>query len=79
MSNKLFMGFLGVAVLSACVSPADYETTPVTVNSPKGPVVCQLYTKQQVLWDRAVSVPTGMTVKEGDQICIAEGQRQKAS
>lgn len=79
MSGKLFLGILGVTALSACMSPADYETTPVIVNTQNGPVVCQLYTREQVLWDRAVSVPAGMTVQEADQVCIAEGHRQMGS
>lgn len=65
--------------LTGCIDPRDYETTPVKVESSKGVVVCQLYKKRQVIWDEAVSIPPGMTIKEGDQICINEGLRRLKS
>ncbi len=62
--------------LAGCIDPADYETTPVKVETPRGVVVCQLYRERQVIWDEAISIPPGMTIAEGDQICINEGLRR---
>ena len=70
------LGCMAAMVLSGCVDPADYETTPVQVKSSKGVVTCQLYRHRQVIWDEAISVPPGMSIKEGDQICINEGLRR---
>ena len=63
--------------LSACATPENYETTPVVVQSAQGPVTCQLYTKSIVAWDRAIDRPAKMSVKAADEICQAEGRRQK--
>ncbi|WP_299845526.1 hypothetical protein [uncultured Roseovarius sp.] len=72
-----FLGCAAVLVLAGCsVDPVKYETTPVKLSSPKGPVVCQLYTHRQVIWDEAISIPPGMTIAEGDQICKNEGLRR---
>ena len=68
----------GTLALAACVpDPRDFETTPVQVKTPKGIVTCQLYTKERVIWDRAIDLPAGMTVKEADAYCHQEGLRQK--
>ena len=61
--------------LSGCMSPADYETAPVEVTTSRGVVTCQLYTHDRVLWDRAIDRPETMTVKDADDICVAEGYR----
>ena len=67
-----------VGTLTACsLDPKFYESPPVTIPSPLGPVVCQLYTKDIVEWDRAMSRPPQMSVAAADAICLAEGQRQK--
>ena len=78
LSSKLALvvGGLSIAVLSGCIDQKKYETEPVSVKTPKGTVVCQLYTHKQVLWDEAISVPAGMSIKEGDRVCIAEGKRR---
>lgn len=69
---------LGLTLLSACVqSPADYETTPVNVDTPKGTVTCQLYRPDLVVWDRAIDRPNSMSVAEADAICQNEGLRRK--
>jgi hypothetical protein len=70
---------LGLAcVLSACVpDPRDYESTPVKLETPEGTVTCQLYTRERVLWDRAIDLPASMTVARADRYCQAEGQRLK--
>ena len=69
-------GCMAVLALSGCVDKARYETTPVQVQTKKGIVTCQLYTERQVLWDEAISVPNGMSIAEGDQVCINEGKRR---
>ncbi|MDF3608449.1 hypothetical protein PE067_21270 [Paracoccus sp. DMF-8] len=67
-----------VMTLSACsIDPSDYETDPVQVESAKGSVTCQLYTKRIVRWDRAIDRPATMSVKEADDICLAEGLRTR--
>jgi hypothetical protein len=63
--------------LTACVSPKDYETTPVQVATPQGTVTCQLYTKKIVDWDRAIEHPANMSVESADAICHNEGVRRQ--
>ena len=71
------LGCVAVAVLAGCsVDPVKYETTPVKLSTPKGAVICQLYTPRQVIWDEAISIPPGMTIVEGDQLCKNEGLRR---
>ena len=65
-----------VLVLAACLDPRDYESEPVTVPTAQGPVICQLYTRERVIWDRAINRPERMSVEMADSICIAEGKRQ---
>lgn len=80
MSTKLLFSATAMAVvLTGCggLDPQSYETTPVQLKTPKGIVVCQLYTREQVLWDRAIDRPGTMSVREADDICRAEGLRQK--
>ncbi|WP_372573985.1 hypothetical protein [Ruegeria jejuensis] len=65
-------------ILSGCVpSPENYETTPVQVQTEKGIVTCQLYSKDLVVWDRAIDRPNSMGVQEADAICKEEGKREK--
>lgn len=69
---------LPIVALAGCVSsPVDYETAPVKIETAKGTVTCQLYTKDLVVWDRAIDRPATMSVKEADSICNAEGERRK--
>lgn len=63
------------AVAGCSINPKDYETTPVVVQSAAGPVTCQLYTHDQVTWDRAVSRPGNMSVETADNLCRQEGYR----
>ncbi|GLK65177.1 hypothetical protein F8A10_20140 (plasmid) [Paracoccus kondratievae] len=77
--NK-FLPVLALGLLAACsIDPKDYETAPVTVQTASGPVTCQLYTRSLVTWDRSIDRPANMTVAAADQICLSEGQRQKAA
>lgn len=67
---------IAVAALSACsLNPKDYETTPVIADSAMGPVICQIYTHEQVTWDRSINRPGQMGVETADNLCRAEGQR----
>jgi len=70
----LFAAF--VAALSGCATPESYETVPVVVETPQGPVTCQLYLRSQVVWDRAIDRPDSMGVTQADNYCVAEGQRR---
>ncbi len=71
---------LAAVVVSGCANaPAHYETTPVQVKTAQGIVTCQLYTKERVLWDRAIDRPNAMSVQDADAVCRAEGERQKNS
>ncbi|KIC37622.1 hypothetical protein [Leisingera sp. ANG-M7] len=73
---KSIAAFGTIAALSGCVSPEQFETTPVQLQTSKGVVTCQLYTKDRVLWDRSIDRPTSMPVQEADEICKREGYRQ---
>lgn len=65
------------AIVAGCTpDPAQYETTPVQVETANGTVTCQLYTKDTVLWDRALDWPRSMDYKQADAICKTEGKRQ---
>ena len=74
----LLTALAGVAVLAGCIDPADYESTPVQVQTAQGVVTCQLYTNERVLWDRAISAPAGMSIQQADNVCISEGNRRLA-
>ena len=78
MNKHLPVLLIAATTLTACIKQSAYETPPVLVTTPQGIVTCQLYTKRQVLWNRAVQIPKGMTIKQGDEICRQEGKRQKA-
>ncbi|WP_264213566.1 hypothetical protein [Leisingera thetidis] len=71
----IFAGF--ATALGGCVSPENYETEPVQIQTSAGVVVCQLYTKDRVLWDRSILRPDSMSVEQADAICRNEGLRQK--
>lgn len=80
MTNKFRLTgtLLTTVLLAGCIgSPADYETTPVKVQTDKGVVICQLYTPQTVLWDRSIDRPTSMTIDEADDICRARGKQDQ--
>lgn len=64
-----------VVILSAC-SPAMFESEPVTVKTDKGSVVCQLYTREIVEWDRPITFSTSITPDEAYHICLREGIRE---
>lgn len=68
-----------VAVAGCVASPVEFETTPVKVETTNGVVTCQLYTKDLVVWDRAIDRPASMSVQEADSVCRAEGERRKGA
>ncbi len=70
----------GLILATACtISPKAYESAPVTVQTSKGAVVCQLYTKEIVEWDRAIQRPQSMSIEEADNICLEAGRRWQQS
>ena len=58
---------------TGCIDPANYATTPVSVTTETGTVICQLYRTNNVLWDEAISIPPGMSISTGDAICKNKG------
>jgi hypothetical protein len=70
--KRLLVGLGTLALLGAC-TPSSMETPPVSVQTSKGRVDCQLYTKNRVYWDRAINMPAGMTPEQADAICRAKG------
>ncbi len=76
MKAKLALALLGSVVLAGCaLTPEQYETTPVVVQTAQGPVTCQLYRLDQVTWDRAIHRPDAMAVATADTLCRNEGAR----
>ena len=77
MNKFLSLSLLGatLAIVTAC-SPIAYETEPVTLETDKGEVICQLYTHRSVILDRAIHMPHAMHIAEADALCRAEGERR---
>ena len=75
MNKFLSLSLLGttLAIVTA-YSPTLYETDPVTLETDKGDVICQLYDKKAVLLDRAIHMPHAMHIAEADALCRAEGE-----
>lgn len=76
MTKYFLLTGVAIAALAGC-SPKDYELAPVTLETPQGPVVCQLYTKSRLDWDRSVTRPNTMSVDVADALCEEEGRRQQ--
>lgn len=66
------LAIMAVLAVSGC-NQASFESKPVVVNTPKGKVVCQLYTAERVQWDEAVARPANMSEKDADEICLKKG------
>lgn len=78
MTKTRLLTLISIPLLAGCaVDPRAYETPPVSVETAKGTVVCQLYTPERIVWDRSIDRPSNMTVEEADNICRAEGVRQQ--
>lgn len=78
MKKIAVLSVAAAGLLAAC-SPKSFETAPVTIDTPQGPVVCQLYTKGMLDWDRSISRPNALSVEAADAICKNEGIRQQKS
>lgn len=76
MIKKFAVPAVLVATVAAC-TPQQFESEPVTLNTAQGPVVCQLYTKSMLDWDRSISRPDAMSAATADKLCEAEGVRQQ--
>ena len=77
MNKFLSLSLLGttLALVTAC-SPIVYETDPVTLETDKGDVICQLCDNNAVILDRAIHMPHAMHIAEADALCRAEGERR---
>ena len=65
-------------MLSACApNPADFQTPPVVLQTSEGPVTCQLYRTDMVVWDRAIDRPDTMSVETGDNLCKQAGVERR--
>lgn len=79
MNGKILLSAPVLLLVAACsLDPRDYETTPVVVQTAAGPVTCQLYTKERVIWDRAIARPNSMDVATADNLCRQEGVREQS-
>ena len=80
LRKSWFLAASAAVLLAGCIAdPRSYETEPVEVQTEKGIVVCQLYTREHVLWDRAIDRPDNMSVREADDICRSAGTKWKNS
>jgi uncharacterized lipoprotein YehR (DUF1307 family) len=79
MTARPLFALACVAMLAGCADRASMETPPVQVATAKGPVTCQLYRRDIVMWDESVLRPDAMDKAEADGICRAEGKRLKAA
>lgn len=77
MMKKVVLLTVACAALTAC-DKSQYESEPVTLQTPQGDVTCQLYRHDIVMWDEAISRPAAMTDDAANALCEAEGQREKA-
>jgi hypothetical protein len=65
-------------MLSACApNPVDFESPPVVLQTSEGPVTCQLYRADMVVWDRAIDRPDTMSVETGDNLCKQAGVERR--
>ncbi|MFV0386684.1 hypothetical protein [Paracoccus sp. (in: a-proteobacteria)] len=76
MMEKVALLSVFTVIIAGC-TPKDFWSPPVTLDTPKGPVVCELYTKEIVEWDRAILEPEGMSVEEADKLCVEEGKLEQ--
>ncbi|WP_409683659.1 hypothetical protein [Paracoccus sp. (in: a-proteobacteria)] len=64
---------LGVALALGACSPKSFETEPVEIETPGGPVTCQLYTLTMTDWDRSIARPNSMSSELADAYCRQHG------
>ncbi len=76
MYIKFGLVIIAATTLSACaITPEQFESAPVLADSPAGPVTCQIYTHEQVTWDRSINRPASLSVATADSLCRQEGAR----
>lgn len=75
--EKLVISELLCLVFLMGCNPSNYESKPVIVDTPLGNVVCQLYTKERLDWDRSISRPDAMTPEVADAYCHAQGRQDQ--
>lgn len=76
MFKKITLIGVALTALSACaITPEQFESAPVLAQSPAGPVTCQIYTHEQVTWDRSIGRPGSVSVAAADELCRQEGHR----
>lgn len=75
MIMRALLAATAVAAVSGCVTKNDLTSQPVVVETALGPVVCQLYTLEQTLFDTSVQHPVGMSTEAANEICKKEGVR----
>ncbi|QBX33865.1 hypothetical protein E4L95_03635 [Paracoccus liaowanqingii] len=75
MFYKVAVLTVALGSLTACTQ--RYETPPVEVETPDGPVTCQLYAPWLVLWDEPVTYPEAMDKAEAVSVCRQEGMFRK--
>ena len=76
MINRYAVAIPFVALTLAGCNLASFETTPVPLETASGTVICQLYARELVIFDRSISQPTTMTQIDADEACREEGDRQ---
>ena len=80
--KRILLSAAGLALLGACSSgnplanPKAYETPEQDIFvQDHGIVSCQLYTRELVVWDRAVHWPQTLPQEVADEFCLREGQK----
>ncbi|MDN5567577.1 MAG: hypothetical protein L0G27_02295 [Paracoccus sp. (in: a-proteobacteria)] len=76
MIRTIGFALIAAGALAAC-TPKNFESAPVQVDTPEGPVTCQLYTANLTDWDRATDAPAGMSMSVADSYCKREGMAKK--
>ena len=73
---SLSLSLLGATLaLVSGYTTKSFKTELVTLKTDKGDVVCQLYDRNTVIFDRAIHMPHAMHIEEADALCRAEGER----
>ncbi|MFN3526911.1 MAG: hypothetical protein ACK4YU_12535 [Paracoccus sp. (in: a-proteobacteria)] len=73
-----FAPALGVVLALGACTTTQFERSPVTVETEAGPVVCQLFLPEIVLWDTPISYPASMSKEDAVSACRQEGMARKA-
>lgn len=75
MKHIIIASLTSILFLTSC-DRASYETEPVMISTPLGPVTCQLYTIDYIMWDEALRYVSSMKKETADLYCKDEGQRR---